>query len=72
VRQKESLPNHINQLTQRPTLRWVFQLREGMHRVRVRGQGQIHDLMEGLNEVQSKILRLFGQEVCQIYQISSA
>ena len=72
VRQKESLPNQINQLTQRPTLRWVFQLLEGIHRVRVSVQGQIHDLIEGLNEVQIKILRLFGQEVCQIYQISSA
>jgi len=71
VRHKESLPNQINQLTQRPTLRWVFQLLEGIHRVRVSVQGQIHDLIEGLNEVQIKILRLFGQEVCQIYQISS-
>src|SRR5215831_15073969 len=72
VRHKESLPNQINQLTQRPTLRWVFQLLEGINRVRVSVQGQIHDLIEGLNEVQIKILRLFGQEVCQIYQISSA
>ena len=72
VRQKEGLPNQINQLTQRPTLRWVFQLLEGINRVRVSVQGQIHDLIEGLNEVQIKILRLFGQEVCQIYQISSA
>jgi len=66
VRHKESLPNQINQLTQRPTLRWVFQLLEGIHRVRVSVQGQIHDLIEGLNEVQIKILRLFGQEVCQV------
>jgi transposase len=69
-RQKESLPNQINQPTQRPTLRWVFQLLEGIHRVRVRVQGQIHDLIEGLNKVQITILRLFGQDVCQIYQIS--
>jgi transposase len=69
--QKESLPNQINQPTQRPTLRWVFQLLEGIHRVRVIVQDQVHDLIEGLNEVQIKILRLFGQEVCQIYQISS-
>jgi transposase len=69
--QKESLPNQINQPTQRPTLRWVFQLLEGIHRVRVTIQDQVHDLIEGLNEVQIKILRLFGQEVCQIYQISS-
>ena len=71
ARQQESLPNQINQPTQRPTLRWVFQLLEGIHRVRVIVQDQIHDLIEGLNEVQIKILRLFGQEVCQIYQISS-
>ena len=71
MRHKESLPNHINQLTQRPTLRWVCQLLEGMNRVRVSVQGHMHDLIEGLNEVQIKILRLFGQEVCQIYQISS-
>jgi transposase len=69
--QKESLPNQINQPTQRPTLRWVFQLLEGIHRVRLLVQDQVHDLIEGLNEVQIKILRLFGQEVCQIYQISS-
>src|SRR2546427_169958 len=71
VRQKESLPNQINQPTQRPTLRWVFQLLEGIHRVRVSVHGQIHDLIEGLNKVQINILRLFGQDVCQIYQISA-
>jgi transposase len=71
ARQNESLPNQIHQPTQRPTLRWVFQLLEGIHRVRLLVQDQVHDLIEGLNEVQIKILRLFGQEVCQIYQISS-
>ena len=70
ARQQASLPNQINQPTQRPTLRWVFQLLEGIHRVRVSIQGQLHDLIEGLNQVQINILRLFGQDVCQIYQIS--
>jgi transposase len=67
----ETLPNQIHQPTERPTLRWVFQLLEGIHRVRVMGQGQVHDLIEGLNDVQIKILRLFGDEVCRLYQISS-
>ena len=71
ARQNESLPNQINQPTQRPTLRWVFQLLEGIHRVRMIVQDQVRDLIEGLNEVQIKILRMFGQEVCQIYQVSS-
>jgi transposase len=63
ARQKESLPKQINQPTPRPTLRWVFQLLEGINRVRLIGQDQVYDLIEGLNEVQIKILRLFGQEL---------
>jgi transposase len=70
ARQGETVPNQINQPTARPTLRGVFQLLEGIHRVRVTVQGKVHDLIEGLNEVQIKILRLFGEEVCRLYQIS--
>jgi transposase len=70
VRHNETVPNQIHQPTQRPTLRWVFQLLEGIHRVRVMVQGHVHDLIEGLNEVQIKILRLFGEGVCRLYQIS--
>ena len=66
-----TVPNQINQPTTSPTLRWVFQLLEGIHRVRVTIQGQVHDLIEGLNDVQITILRLFGKEVCCLYQISS-
>jgi len=54
-----------------PTLRWVFQLLDGIHRVQVTVQGQGHDLIEGLNDVQVTILRLFGHEVCRLYQIST-
>ena len=67
----ETVPNQINQPTLSPTLRWIFQLLEGIHRVQVTMQGQVHDLVEGLNEVQIKILRLFGNEVCRLYQIST-
>jgi transposase len=67
---KATLPNQIHQPTTRPTLRWVFQLLEGIHRVRVMVQGQVHDLIEGLNDIQITILRLFGDEVCRLYQIS--
>ena len=70
VWQHDTIPNQINQPTERPTLRWVFQLLEGIHRVRVTVQDQAQDVIEGLNEVQIKVLRLFGEEVCQLYQIA--
>ena len=66
----ETVPHQINQPTASPTLRWVFQLLEGIHRVRMTVQGQVHDLIEGLNDVQIKLLRLLGNEVCRLYQIS--
>jgi transposase len=68
---QETVPNQINQPTASPTLRWVFQVLEGIHRVRMTLQGQVHDLIEGLNDVQINILRLFGNEVCRLYQIST-
>jgi hypothetical protein len=71
VTHQETVPNQINHPTATPTLRWVFQILEGMHRVRVTVQGQAHDLIEGLNEVQVKILRLFGNKISSLYQIST-
>jgi transposase len=65
----ETLPNQIHQPITSPTLRWVFQLLEGIHRVRVTVHGQVHDLIEGLSDVQIKVLRLFGEKVCCLYQI---
>jgi transposase len=70
ARHNETVPNHIHQPTRRPTLRWVFQRLEGIHRVRVTVQGQVYDLVEGLNEGKINVLRLFGEGVCRLYQIS--
>jgi len=71
ARQNETIPNQINQPTNRPTLRWVFQVLEGIERVRVTVDGQVRDLITGLNEVKIKILRLFGEQVCHVYQLPS-
>jgi len=70
ARRNETVSNQIHQPTASPTLHWVFPLLEGMHRVRVTGQGQVHDLIEGLNDVQINILRLFGEQVGCLYQNS--
>jgi transposase len=67
---QETVPNQIHPPTPSPTLRWVFQLLEGIHRVRVTVPGHVHDRIESLTDVQIKILRLFGNEVCHLYQIS--
>jgi len=70
ARQHDTLPNQIGQPGCRPTLRWVFQLLEGINRVTLSVQGHVTIVMEGLTALRRKILQLFGQTVCQIYQIS--
>lgn len=71
ARQNETIPNQINQPTNRPTLRWVFQVLEGIERIRLTVDGQVRNLITGLNEMKIKILRLFGKQVCQVYQLPS-
>jgi transposase len=70
ARQQETLPNQIGQPTSRPTLRWIFQLLEGINRVTLSAHGHVETLIEGLTDLRRKILQLFGQKVCQIYRIS--
>jgi transposase len=70
ARQQETLPNQIGQPTSRPTLRWIFQLLEGINRVTLSVHGHVETLIEGLTDLRRKILQLFGQKVCQIYRIS--
>lgn len=64
------MPNHINHPTMAPTWRWVFPLLEGIHGVQVMVQGQVHELIEGLNDLNIKIRRLCGERVRGLYQIS--
>jgi transposase len=71
ARQHTTLPNQIGQPGSRPTLRWVFQLLEGINRVTCSVQEHVQIVIEGLTDLRRKILQLFGQNVCQIYQISS-
>ncbi|RMH73367.1 MAG: transposase, partial [Gemmatimonadetes bacterium] len=67
--QDETIPNQIKQPTQTPTLRWVFQLMEGINRVILNIDGNIQVVIEGVTEIREKIIRLFGPEVLKIYQL---
>jgi transposase len=68
--QHDTLPNQIGQPGSRPTLRWIFQLLEGINRVTLSVLGHVQIVIEGLTALRRKILQLFGPQVCQIYQIS--
>ncbi|PIW19147.1 transposase, partial [bacterium (Candidatus Blackallbacteria) CG17_big_fil_post_rev_8_21_14_2_50_48_46] len=68
----ETLPNQIKQETATPTLRWIFYLLKDTNRVLLEIPGQPKQcLIEGINELKTKILRLFGTQVELYYQLNS-
>jgi len=68
--QDETLPNQIDKPIKNPTLRWVFQLFEGVHFITVTLKDKVRITIDRLNDLRQKILRLLGPTVCRIYQIS--
>jgi len=69
-KQQETIPNQIGKAIKNPTLRWVFQIFEGINFVKMKVNNEIKCIMNGINSLHEKIIRLFGETTCQIYQIS--
>jgi len=65
-----TLPNQINKQVQNPTLRWVFQLLDGVCRIKTSVNGVVSYIWTGLTELRPKLLKLLGNSVKDIYQIS--
>lgn len=63
-----TLPNQINQPTVKPTMRWIFQLFEGIDYVTVTIDGVKTEMIQGINELRKKIINLLSVNVQQIYQ----
>jgi transposase len=65
----QTLPNQINKLISTPTMRWIFQLMEGIHIVQVKIDGAIKTIVHGITEIKRKIILLMGQTIMGIYCI---
>jgi len=65
----QTLPNQINQPTKTPTMRWIFQLMEGIHFARVEINDTTKIFIHGVNEIKQKIIVLMGQAIMDIYCI---
>lgn len=67
----ETLPNQINKPIKNPTMRWVFQIMEGIHVVYVRINAVITKHFTGINDLKRKIIRFFFHDVHLIYDIGN-
>ena len=68
--EQETLPNQRNRPIQNPTLRWIFQIMEGISIVRIAGemtQDIVKEFVTNLTDLRKKIIRFFGDTACQMY-----
>lgn len=56
----ETILNQLKKPTQKPTLRWVFQMFEGIHYIEYIENGQVRRQITNLKEHHLKIIRLLG------------
>jgi transposase len=64
---QEFIPNQIRKETSKPTLRWVFQLLEGIELVKMCIEKTTHIVISGLTDLKKRILGYFGSSVMKIY-----
>ena len=62
----QTIPNQLNKPTQRPTMRWVFEIFMGVIQAVVIQGGKVIKVSMNLNSTQIKILTLLGKE-CKNY-----
>ena len=71
--ENETLPNQLNKPIQNPTMRWIFQIMEGIGVVQFFQKNilkPVKEVISNLSDLRKKIIRLFGKTACQIYGIS--
>lgn len=68
----ETLPNQLNKAVQNPTLRWIFQIMEGLGVVRMQDnpEGPPRELLTNLSALRKKIIQLFGPTACGMHGLN--
>ena len=69
----ETLPNQLGKEVRTPTMRWVFQLMEGIGIIRFFEEPNdkpIKELITNLNELRKKIILLMGENSAYMYGLS--
>lgn len=70
--QNDTLPNQLGKQVKNPTFRWIFQLMEGISVVRVVDvvTGCVGMFISCIDNLQRKIIHLFGRHALEIYGIA--
>ena len=68
----EMLPNQLNKAVQNPTLRWIFQIMEGLGIARIQDRPEVppRELLTNLSALRRKIIQLFGPTACRMHGLN--
>lgn len=66
----QTLPNQIRQPTKTPTLRWIFQMMDGIYVVTIKEKIPIQTV-HGISELQRRIIKCFGPSIEEIYGVAA-
>jgi transposase len=69
----DTLPNQLDKEVQNPTLRWIFQIMEGMgvlHFYEGDENKPVREMLTNLSALRRKIVRLFGPTACEMHGIN--
>jgi transposase len=64
---KACVPNQLGKATRTPTMRWIFQLFEGVHLLIRETQDKIEEIILNMNPVRSRVLAILGPPFEKIY-----
>ena len=67
----ETIPNQLGKEVQNPTMRWIFQIMEGIGIIRIyelkENKKVVKEIISNLNELRKKIIVLLGKVACEMY-----
>jgi transposase len=67
AKSNETIPNQINKPIKNPTARWLFFLLDGINIINFKIGVTVKKIINGLDDLKTKIVKLFGDAVFSIY-----
>ena len=70
IQARETLPNQLGKPTQKPTMKRIFKLFEGVQVLTISFEDRTQELVINLKPILKQIVMLFGEKAMEVYSIS--
>jgi transposase len=67
---RDTVETQTKKQTNKPTLKWIFNLFQGIQIVSIKINGKTQEIVSNINETRRKIIEYFGPKAMEIYRVS--